>query len=282
MVNKKRMVKDGLKRVFQTTCGLSLLLAACIFSGCATTPKLPPGTLTITGLPEGFDGKFANATVLSILDPTAFISASTTVASSEGTAITGGEVKLPLYKTAIFSKNGYGGSDTLNVNFRIFGKLEEASNDGSPDAIFGPVKFENGEAVVNWDNAVKAGSITVTGIPAEYSGNNRVPIYIDYVPNALGAVPDSVTWGMGFIKDGKITAKVLCQRQNVSYTETGTRDIRISLPDVANAGTVKGTGGAVKFIGNVVFLFKSAQITDGKATLDFATGVKEVKEVKEK
>jgi hypothetical protein len=48
MVNKKILVKDGLKQAFQTKCGLPLALAVCAFSGCAGAMKKIGLNLCIT------------------------------------------------------------------------------------------------------------------------------------------------------------------------------------------------------------------------------------------
>jgi hypothetical protein len=129
-------LKDGLKRALQTTCGLSLLLAASIFSGCATA--VPLGALTVAGIPTEFEGESAQATLSG---------ASGVSVYSEGASVTNGEAKLPLYTIYMQGfKNGYAGNETVKVRFQVADAL----------VFFSPVKVENGEATVNWDDGNRA------------------------------------------------------------------------------------------------------------------------------
>jgi hypothetical protein len=263
---KSFLVKDGLKRVFQTTLSLSLLLAACIFIGCATTPQGPHGTLTITGIPAEFEGKFITASSFYPL------TGGSNQAHTERTVITNGEVALSIYK-GLFGKNGYIASDTLQVSLDI-ADTKSAGSLGGNDAIFTSVTFENGDATVNWEDAVRPGYITITGIPADLHGGGASGISITigyYSANPFSGIPVTVPAGLnGHISNGTVTLKVYqadLSRQGLSYTETGIKDIWATIDDHS-----KDSG---MMAGNTTYLFKAVQITDGKATIDFSRGVRQ-------
>jgi hypothetical protein len=109
--------------------GLPLVLAVCVFIGCASTggadSNVEPGTLTITGIPQEFEGKFFSSNFLySIPDPNAQKpQGPKAIATSEHTAVMNGEVKMPIYNYKTFGKGGgYAGSDALDVMIEIYDK----------------------------------------------------------------------------------------------------------------------------------------------------------------
>jgi hypothetical protein len=231
---------------------VSAFLALYVLIGCATTSSGEPlGTLTITGVPAEYEGKGTSVVIR--------VASGSNVAFSNGTPITNGEVKMPLYKQG-FGKGP--GSDSLDVHLRISG-TSEAPVRGSPDFIFQRVQFENGVAEINWDDPIKAGSITITGIPADYPSQD-VAIYIGY-GGSTGAVPVEVPKGSsGFYSGDTVTVSVLRVRDESgnyhSYTETGTADIMLAAAEVG-------------ITTNYRRLFKAVQITNGKSTINFATGI---------
>jgi hypothetical protein len=164
--------------------GLPFVLAACIFSGCISVPKLAgggavPGSLTVTGLPAEYDGKFAHFAWRMDGTNAGFVPGST---GGNGIAITNNEVKLPFTLGKDGKDGGYSGSDTLAVVL-IFADTSEPlpvaliggniSALEAADAIYSAVSFANGAAVVNWADAFKAAYITITNFPENFGS----PIY---------------------------------------------------------------------------------------------------------
>jgi hypothetical protein len=272
--------------------GLPLAVAVCIFIGCASTGggnNKPPGTLTITGFPAEYEGKFVSAGMQSIPDYDAKIPSSKAIARGEHTAITNGEVKLPVYIEKMFGKGGaYTDSDTIDVMLEISDGIE-LSHDGRESsrgrnlsflklsiAAFSSVTFEDGVAEVQWDNAAKAGYISVTNIPAEYSNYAQITVG-KLGPQVFGQFmwePGTVASGSSGIPgvevvDGKVTIPVLPSRDEsgyISFTETSTKDIVLALtPLLSDSAVTKSHQ----------FLFKDVEITDGKALIDFRRGVKQ-------
>ena len=263
------------------TIGLPLLLAACIMIGCTSTggskEPVEPGTLTITGIPEEYNGKFASARIQSIPDYTAKKSSYFRVATGVGTAIIDGKIKMPVNIFKIMGKPaGYNGSDTLDVIFMICDTLEETKNEVSFDVIFASVPFKNGIAEVSWDDAIKPGIITVINIPAEYEpkiNSARTQILIGQTSYILTVNPET-PYGSGYTKNGTVTVAVLRGRDASgyeSYTENAKRDILLSImsPDLQKEAKL------VQTAPDHQFLFKAVEIIDGKATIDFRQGTRQ-------
>ena len=243
------------------TIGLPLALAAYIFTGCATKGSEPvaPGTLTITGIPDEFNGKFFVSGQM--------VSGSKTAASGGSTVAKDGEVAMPVYAFKVLGKpNGYNGSDTLNVGLNIYDTMDEAKFPRSYDAIFESVQFSNGEAAVNWDDAIRAGYITITNIPEEYNAQAQVLIgQTVYTLVINSEIPNS----SGPIQNGTVTVPVLrsiFETGNTSYTESGVKDILLS---------VKPQPSGNEITKDHQFLFRGVQITNGEATLNFSEGVRQ-------
>jgi hypothetical protein len=282
MINKKFLIKNG----------LPLLLAACIFIGCATggpghrDPDAPHGLLTITDIPAEFEGRFATAE----LDP-AFLGdvisgLIVTKAVGDKTAITNGEVTLPLYEKKATSGAylGYTGNDSLVILFSV--PLDGVGGFLGVATTFvfkEKVNFENGVAKASFKNSVKSQSIltiTITGIPSEYLDKNddaRIQIALTtsssyagltklpkgtFIRNFQGPVFDGITF-------------VLNDRGLLSY----------SIPKDTRSSGSSGlyyTGGPIE-VGIYaytedtvdVIVFRGVVFTDdGKATVDFQQGVK--------
>jgi hypothetical protein len=164
--------------------GLPLVLAACIFSGCVSVPKLAgggavPGSLTVSGLPAEYNGKFAHFAWRMDGTNAGFVPGSV---GGNGIAITNNEVKLPFTLGKNGEDGGYIGSDTLEVVLvfadtaeplpvALIGSNINALTDG--DAIYSAVSFANGAAAVDWADAFKAAYITITNFPENFGA----PIY---------------------------------------------------------------------------------------------------------
>jgi hypothetical protein len=138
------------------------------------------GSLTITGIPDGFNGKFA------------LVSKGTDkIASLAGTAIENSAVTLPIYKSNFGGlKGSYTGSDTVDVELCIADVDTAESSADSKSWVNAPiyltfeaVTFENGAASVSWEDAFKAGFITITGFPEEYYGKFVVLDFLSSVKN---------------------------------------------------------------------------------------------------
>jgi hypothetical protein len=280
--------KERLMKTFTKFLGIiaGVAVIGSVLAGCASSADSLEvgadwGSLTITGIPAEFEGKFAISDMLSIPNRNAAVSlgGSSVVANGKATVITNGEVKLPLYKDAVFSKpKGYIGSDTVFVQLKICDTLEETISALSPTARFEPVTFENGVAEVKWEDAAKAGSITVTGIPDKYNDISAT-IYSGVSASVLGsltgnALNSAEASGHGRVQNGTVMAWILgtdkSSKEYTSYTETGVKNIIVAIP---NGKFTKI--GLLNVPQTDKFLFKDAQVTDGKAALNFKTGVQQ-------
>jgi len=264
------------------TIGLPLILAAYIFSGCASSSgkeAVEPGTLTITGIPEEFNGKFALAPIWSIPDYTRAIQSSSRVAVGESTAISNGEANMSVYVPRAFGKpNGYAGNDIRDVRVNINDAPVELQSDaGILHAIFQEVQFENGVAKVNWEDRIQPGLITVNNIPDGYNVNyetrpavtGKAEIRVGQTRAVANMIPPEIPNGSGTVRNGTVTVAVLRNRNASgyeSYDESTANDILLLLE--APSQTV-GTSGAVSVAQYHQFLFSKVQVIDGKATLDF-------------
>jgi hypothetical protein len=288
MVNKKFLVKDGLKRVFQTKCGLSLLLAACIFNGCASWPtEGPSGFLTITGIPSEYEGKFVKSSSYVPIpkEEQGLFSSPKEVARGPATAITNGELKLPLYG----KEAGYFGSDTANVCFRLRDTAEELGRiygNANFDFIFADVQFEDGVKELKWDDQVRPGFITVTNLPAEFANNTGATVYIgnpDYELKVTVVLKAPVTQGteatctvdfppatspLRGIGTGKFFTSEYGKYR--SFPQSGTRDVIVQLSKAAETST---TG--VSTLSYTLFRFKAARIDGYRIHLDLSEGIRQ-------
>ncbi|GHV19846.1 hypothetical protein FACS189494_02410 [Spirochaetia bacterium] len=259
--------------------GLLISLSAFLFTGCGTmggamgdaVSASSPGTLVITGIPGEYEGKFVSLSTLGlgekVLSSLIDSAAPPKDEHGTGTVIKNGEVKLSLYTVEKnpfnpfnkYSINGYVGNDTGTVGIRIRDTAEPVypENDTGIDAVFESITFENGAASAAWDAAFKSGSITITGIPDEFNGR-EVTVLLGYGGNKMTAAAEKRLMGNS-IRDGKVTIKI------ISYTVTGTKDIVLSI----------STNRAVQNLFENAFLFKAAQINNGKVVLDFAKGIKQ-------
>jgi len=276
------------KKLF--TIGLPLVMAVCLFIGASA----PPGTLTITGIPAEYEGKYISATVwkipkfdkkgeqsVQVLQP---------IASGEPTVITNGEAKLPVYilkLITIGNPNGYTGNDTGDIEIQISDqvKTERYTPPLSKTAI-ASVSFTGGAATINWGDTVSAGTITVTNIPETYYMVSVISVGLGakkplgLAGSLLGFSPVTFDTSIGTgtaltlddngnISNGAITILILPSRKASGYApfpQSGAVDIVVT-PRLASD---KG-----KMVTDSQFLFKNVPIADGKATLDFRQGAKQ-------
>jgi len=288
------------------TIGLLLALAACIFSGCASTgskePPNPPGILTITGIPAEYEGKFISADINNIPDFSKAIQTSSTIAITEDRAIEDshsperryiaikdGEVKLPFYvKKAFGNGGGYAGSDTADVKLEIADREKAASGKYFTfpllsRAAIASVAFEDGVAEAKWDDACKPVYITVTNISEIFNGSSTIQVgqkaiklpSIGNGPVVFGHDAAAASGSaQGSVRDGITTVVVLPSRKAsgfMPFPESGTMDVVVSLFLPAQ----KVAQGVNMPSGYHVFLFKDAQFTDSKADLDFRQGARQ-------
>jgi len=263
-------VKNKLfKKLF--TIGLALVVIVCIFSGCPTTGGgkeiVEPGTLTITGIPAEYAGKSVHVKELRIPVTNADGKKSNITVTFKDTAVKNGEVKLLIYIKPIidipFSKpDGYAGSDTVTVEISF---LDSATGYGT-DAVFESVAIKNGMADVKWEDAFKAGYITITGIPEQYNDRDT-EIFIGWVtPSTSKGSPQGRELNGKVIK-GTIICKIYPKEGNKyeSYAFTGTKDIMVAILN----GKERPMVSVIPFDTSYdYFLFKDAQITNGKVNLD--------------
>jgi hypothetical protein len=302
----KKKLFWSLKRL---TIGLPLAVAVCIFIGCASSgggsSSETPGTLTITGIPEEYEGKFVSAGMTTAYNPSkGAFQVLKGVARSEHTLAANGEVKLPVTNYAPFGKKGYAGSDTLDVKIVISDPVkgevdpeiaESRSKAGLPPmeprteyvglsaAVFASVTFENGVAEANWDDAVKGGHITVTNIavPEGYTWSERGVAPVIYIGKVTGSViPYGTPSGNGGVINGTLAVPVLRSLDESgrysSFSENGTVAItlKLVLTAVDRPEITRGVSG-VAMDNDFFFLFTAVEITDGKAVIDFRQGIRQ-------
>jgi hypothetical protein len=283
------------------TIGLSLALAACIFSGCASMggskETVPPGILTITGIPEEYEGKYISADIWSIPDYSAKVQNSGTIASAQDmavkdweqkryTAIKNGEVKLQIYINKLFGKpNGYADSKPVDVRLKIADRTAVQDRPGEfsftvvSKAAIASVAFEDGAAEIKWDGEFKPVLITVTNIPEIYTYSADIQVGEKLV-KLLSIGGGSAVFGSAsgtasgsektFVRNGTTTALVFpssrVESGYLSFPESSAMDIAVSLTPPS-----RGSGVTIDH----VFLFSKVQLTDSKAVLDLRKGVRQ-------
>jgi hypothetical protein len=162
----------------------------------------------------------------------------------------------------------YNNSETTRIEFCIRDTAESSQassnnvSDKKPDFIFKSVTFENGVAVAKWDDAFEVGSITITGIPGFYrNGQGSINLSLSFQKGSgqdiyhysiadTRDIVDATTWKAKFYRDK--------EAEYIPYN--GTTNITLVLVGPADSPR---------------FLFEAVQITDDKATLDFARGFKQ-------
>jgi len=273
------------KKLF--TIGLPLAIAVCLFI--SATAAVPPGTLTITGIPAEYEGKFISATIWNIPkfnkkgEPSGV---NTPIAKGEYTVIANGEAKLPVYVLKLISigkPNGYAGNDTGDIEIIISDqvKSEKYIPPLSKTAITA-VSFKGGVAEVNWGDTISAGTITVTNIPETYYSVTDISVglgakkplglagaLLGYSPVTFDTSIGSEIGESDNIRNGTITMLILTQRKESGYApfpQSGTVDIVVTPRLLSDKG---------KMVADSQFLFKDVSLTDGKTTLDFRQGVKQ-------
>jgi hypothetical protein len=136
-----------------------LICAAALLASCSGIPgkrSLPenPGMLTITGIPEEFDGKLVDVSVMfHNADPPLVVREpdGRQRGNSLELIVYDGELKLPFYKQGVFELIGYSGSDTYDILFSISAGDIKDNSYYYASIIFESVRFENGAATVNWN-----------------------------------------------------------------------------------------------------------------------------------
>ena len=251
--------------------GLPLVLAACVFIGCATlgVGGGDPGTLTITGIPEEFNGKFVsfpqrvgrstkdNEFIASAEDPRGLMG------KIEGAVITNGEARLLIFRDAPMGLAPYTGSNTMRVEFCVrdtADSLQERESsllivDKEPDFIFNSVTFENGSATVKWDDVFEVGSITITGLPYNTGSVTIVPTLRLEDDRGRPYIPTYSLEGRAVNVTAALNSTV-----TVKFYRGGERDGYGYTPFNGTANVLLRPG----------YLFEDVQFRDDKATIDFA------------
>jgi len=279
------------KKLF--TIGLPLVMVVYIFIG---APVLAvgddlTGTLTITGIPAEYDGKFVGSHDMhAIPDFKKAVEITKIIAQSYKNVnakvyvqVTNGEVKLPVYSFKIAGESkGYTGNDALDVILQIFDNNDQENANILMSVFLPSVKFENGIAASKWDDALKPGTIIVNNIPEKpyinqtdnIFGNNaqivvgkgtkKVPILGLVFNTTLASGTNNIN------SNGTATVQALPNRTKSGcdpFPQSDTVDITVTLSVPPEPGKAVGVGH--------VFLFKNVQISDGKAVLDLRKGVKQ-------
>jgi len=276
--------------------GLSLFIAVCIFSGCASTggdgkEKAEPGTLTITGIPAEYNGKFASFSrkmsdqlaKINLFASATDVSKVMSLEKVEGAVITNGEVKLLLFKPSFLGYTAFTDSKTFRIELCIKDTaasdqdskaVADRYNGWAPDFIFPAITFKDGVAEVKLDDAFKVGYLTITGIPGVYNNSGA---------NIRFNRPDEKKKGViniydttGNIKNGTLTVKYYRDREDTNYMPyTGTAEIIVNMGSAQDQGAVDMMILGVKDVAIRLKLLFKVQMTNDNATVSFSEGIKQ-------
>jgi hypothetical protein len=225
-----------------------------VFSGCASLGGLKPlGTLTITDIPAEYEGA-----VITI-----------PFAAGSGT-VSNGSVSIDAQ--SIVDETG-----AANLAFNV-------AKEGSPSVgiFFKSVLFENRTAAVKWDDGVKTGLLTITGIPADYNRDDEKhagSVVILAGKNLrrggalamLGGYTGSEASNQGWVVDGTLSIPLWVPVDGLPTPFIQNTALRVLL-SVAVGRAVDGVAKVAETDG---FIFESVQFTDGNASLSFSEGVKQ-------
>jgi hypothetical protein len=254
MANKNFWLKLGMLGIFLTFVftlfGCASLLRARIL-----------GTLTITGVPEEYEGGTVDIP---------FAAGSGTI--SNGSASVAAD--------CILDENG-----AANLALNI-------TKAGSPSAglLFKSVPFEKqtafeGSGAVTWDDGVKTGLLTITGIPADYNRDDETHTGSVVILAGkdlrkggalalLGGYTGSEASNQGWIIDGALSIPLWAVVDGLPAPFIQSTDIRVLLSiAVGRSMDVGNAGGGVATTES--FLFESVQFTDGNANISFSQGKKQ-------
>lgn len=268
--------------------GLPLALAVCISVYAKDDDK--EGSLTITGIPAEYNGKFASfshkmgevggGSSSSKINLIASAADTNKVLSTvKGEVITNGEVKLLLFKQVpiVGGLAAYTDSKTIRVELCIRDTEESSQKTPNqkvePDFIFPSVTFKNGVAAVKLDDAFKVGILTITSIPSNYEISN-----VTSDANIRFTRPDEKKKGTtyihdtrGKIKNGTLTVKYYRDEENNYMPYTGMADITVAIRYTYDS-SVTVIGGSREESHKILF---KAQMTNDNATLNFAESLKQ-------
>jgi hypothetical protein len=280
-------VKKSIVSILGAT-GIILML---VFSaaGCASVggTAASVGTLTITGIPAQYNGQYASFSSYSGKNADG---AKWTITSNDA-AIANGTVTLDVSAKGATDPAGFTALIQLNIGEKKgWSLLPEIGVSLSRDLkiVFEDVLFGGGSTALTWDEGTTAtGSVTVTGIPAEFNGKKAgVSIGDNVAKGFVGIGNVDVHPGIGdaYIANGTLVVGPLLvniysepepgksTRSLVGYkpyTESGVTNLFVSIV----VGSQK-IGPVTKNVTQDYF-FESVPFTDGKATLNFSQGVKQ-------
>ncbi|GHU11647.1 hypothetical protein FACS1894151_11350 [Spirochaetia bacterium] len=226
------------------------------FSGCASLGGLRPlGTLTITGIPAEYEGGTIDIPF----------------AAGSG-SISNGAVSIEAQ--SILDKTG-----VANLAFNV-------TRAGSPSVgiFFKSVIFENQTATVKWDDGVKTGLLTVTGIPAGYNRDDEKHTGSVVVLAGkdlrrggalalLGGYTGSEASNQGWVVDGAMSIPLWFPVDGLPTPFIQNTAIRVLL-DIAVGATEMASGVATAAT-TEGFIFESVQFTNGNANISFSQGIKQ-------
>jgi len=268
--------------------GLSLAFAVCINVYAKDGDK--EGSLTITGIPAEYNGKFASfshkmgevgggstTNKVNIIASTA--DTNKVLSTVKGVVIANGEVKLLLFKPipVVGGLTAYTDSKAVRVELCIRDTDESSQKSPNqrvePDFIFPSITFKDGAAVVKLDDAFKVGYITITGIPSVYNDSNA---------NIRFNRPDEKKKGTTYIHDtrgkinnGTLTVKYYRDEENNYMPYTGTADITAVMGSPKDTHTTDMMALGVKDAAVPLKILFKAQMTNDNATLNLAEGIKQ-------
>jgi hypothetical protein len=291
------------KNVGLGTMGLVLAFVL-VFSGCVTGPETQSGSITITGIPEEYNGKTIAGTYEGKSDEGKKWTgtARDAIDSKVDATIAGGEVTLGAYTKGPVDPAGF----TTNILFDIHDLSLSSRYNTTERIYFEGVELQNGSAELNWDSGIKTGVVTITGIPEDYNGgqvegtSGNANIFIGQtltmgaggLSGALAGIPTPTGTELnmtGDIVDGKLGVALRspvvdedAQKKLISisvissykpYTETAVKDVVLVI--TVGSSQTGTTGVTVSRAITENFLFKSVPFTDGNANISFSDGIKQ-------
>jgi hypothetical protein len=265
----------------KTFWGMSVIVLTFVL-GLANAPVWA-GTLTITDIPQEYNGKFASFSHE--------MSASKIFASAEdaskimgkvtGAAIADGKVELLLFKEVPIVGNltAYTANETVRVKLCIRDTADSFQAKGSkttgvePDFILPAVTFKSGVAEVSLKDAFKVGSVTITGIPAVYndSGANVRFNRPDEKKKNTTHIHDT----KGNIKDGNLTVKYYRTEEGNYTPYTGALDITVTMGSPQDTRRTDMMALGLDQVAVPLRLLFRAQAADDNAVLSFDQGAKQ-------
>jgi hypothetical protein len=286
------------KNVVLGTLGIVLAFVL-VFFGCASFgggPGTLSGSITVTDIPAeyngktiagGYQGKNAEGKKWTV-------SGKDATDSKAAAAIVDGQVTMGAYTTGPVDTAGFTADLLLDIHDPSHPNRSYNTIGG---ILFEGVQFQNGSAQLKWDDGIKTGAVTITGIPDSYNGG-KVEVFPANANLFVGETLKMSTGGLssmlagiptpsgteinviGDIADGKLELPLwvaVSDGKLISLvstykpcTEDAVKDV-VLIITVGSTQTSEISSRAV----TETFFFQSVTFTNGNATISFSEGKKQ-------